>query len=110
MVPYDDYTNYLIEKGASSSPEQQEIKQLRNEIEELKGAQKTDLDKRYEAAVAQRRTAVQALVDSNPDFSSVKEMKAHEHVVQHILDTWEEDGVELTPEEAAREVGLKRCS
>lgn len=104
LVSYDDYTNYLIEKSGTSTPEQQEIKSLREDVKKLTDAQKTDIDKRFEAAVTQRRTAVQALVESNSEFMSIKKMDAVEHVVQHILDTWEDEQVELSPEQAAKEV------
>jgi hypothetical protein len=103
-VPYDAYTNYLIEKSAGSSPEQDEIKQLRSDVKSMQDAQKSDLDRRFEAAVQQRREAIKTIIESNPEFSSVKELDAAEHVVQHIIDTFEEEGVELTPEQALQDV------
>ncbi len=104
MVPYNDYANWLIENGSQASPEQQALKKLEAELEGVKEAQKTDVEKRFEAAVAERRNAAKELVASNPEFSSIKELKQEEAVVQHILDTWEHDDIELTVEQAAKEV------
>lgn len=104
LVKYDDYTNYLIEKTNTSSPEALALKKLSEEVEGVKKSQKDDIEKRFEAAVQERRKAVTALVDSDAEFSSIKELKLQEAVVRHILDTWENDGVDLSPEEAAKEV------
>lgn len=104
LVPYNEYTNYLIEKDAGLSPEHQELKKLQSDIEAVKKAQQDDVSKRFEAAVSERRKAVTALVESNEAFTGIAKMKAHEAVVQHILDTWEHDNVDLSVEDAAREV------
>lgn len=104
LVPYDEYTNHLIEKQNSSTPEQQALKKLEAELDSVKKAQQDDVSKRFEEAVNQRRQAVNVLVEANDEYSSVKELKMQEAVVQHILDTWEHDNIELTPEQAAKEV------
>lgn len=104
LAPYDEYTNYLIEKSSSTTPEQEEIKKLRSEIEEVRDSHKKEIDQRFEAAVNERRKAVTSLVDSDPAYSSIKELKLQEAVVQHILDTWEHDSVDLPIEQAAKEV------
>lgn len=104
FIDYDEYTNYLIEQSSKEDPNQQAIVALKGEVEALKESQKSDIDKRYEAIVSERRRMVRDLVESNPDFSTIKELKHEETVVQHILDTYEEEGIELSPEEAAKEV------
>lgn len=104
LVKYDDYTQYLIEKSESATPEQLALKKLTEEVEGVKRAHTEDVSKRFEAAVNERRKAVMALVESNEDFSSIKELKKQEAVVQHILDTWEHDNIDLSPEQAAKEV------
>ena len=104
QIPYDEYTNYLIEKDSGSTPEQQQFKKLEAELESVKKAQAQDVEKRFEAAVQERRKAVQSLVETSPEFSSIKELKMQDAVVQHILDSWEHDNVDLTPEQAAKEV------
>ncbi len=104
LVKYEDYTNYLIEKESSQTPEQQALKKLEAKLESLETSQKDDVSKRFEAAVTERRKAVTSLVESNEEYSTIKELKLQEAVVQHILDTWEHDEVDLSPEEAAKEV------
>lgn len=104
LVKYDDYTQYLIDKQEATTPEQQAVKKLATEVENLKKSQADDVSKRFEAAVQERRRAVTSLVETNEDYSSIKELKMQEAVVQHILDTWENDQIDLSPEEAAKEV------
>lgn len=104
LVKYDEYTQYLIEKEGNLTPEQQQLKDLQEEVKSVKSAHEEDISKRFEAAVNDRRKAVTQLVASSPNFSSIKELKAEEAVVQHILDTWEHDSIDLSPEEAAKEV------
>lgn len=104
MVPYDEYTNYHVNKLNGSSPEAQKLTELEEKLTTLQKSQADDVSKRFEAAVNERRTAVKTLVESDVQFSSIKELKAEEAVVQHILDTWEKDSVDLTPEQAAKEV------
>ena len=104
LVKYDEYTNYLIEKESNLSPEQLAVKKLADEVEALKASQKDDVAKRFDAAVQERRRAVAELVATKPEFSKIKKAKAEEAVVKHILDTWEHDSEELSPEQAAKEV------
>lgn len=104
MVPYDEYTNYQVNKLNSMSPEAQALNELKADLEGLKKSQQDDVTKRFEAVVTDRRNAVTKLVESDSQYPGIKHFNAQEHVVQHILDTWEHDQVELTPEQAAREV------
>jgi hypothetical protein len=104
VVDYNEYTNYLIEKQRGLDPNQEAVKKLTQEVEDVKKAQIADIEKRYEAAVSERRKAVVALVSTDTNYASIKELKAEEAVVQHILDTWEHDNIDLSPEQAAKEV------
>jgi len=104
LVKYDDYTQYLIEKSEASTPEQQALKALAAKVDGVEKAHKEDVEKRFEAAVNDRRKAVTSLVESNEEYSTIKELKMQEAVVQHILDTWENDSIDLSPEDAAKEV------
>lgn len=104
LVKYDDYTNYLINKAETASPEALALKELAAKVEGVEKAHKDDVEKRFDAAVQERRKAVNSIVETNPEFSSIKELKLQEAVVKHILDTWEHDGIDLAPEDAAKEV------
>jgi hypothetical protein len=104
LIDYDSYTQYLLSKQDGVTPEQQQIQKLTADLEVLKKSQSDDIDKRFDAAVQERKRAVEALVASSADYSTIKELKQEGAVVQHILDTWEEDSVDLSPEQAAKEV------
>lgn len=105
-IPYDAYTKFLLDENTSTDPNVQALKALEEKVTNVEKAHQDDISKRFEAAVADRRTAVDTLVESNPDFASLKKggKVLKDAVVQHILDTWEHDDTELTPEQAAKEV------
>lgn len=102
LVDYEKYTQHKLGKD----PKAEELESLRTDIAKLKADQEKDLNERFESAVNQRRVAIKTLMatDDASQFKAIKELKAEEAVVQHILDTWENDSVELTPEDAAKEV------
>lgn len=104
LVKYDEYTNYLIEKSGTTTPEQEAIRNLKADLDGLKNSQKENLEKAFNAAVSERRDAVKKLVDGSPEYPITKLRNMQEAVVQHILKSWEEDEVNLSPEQAAKEV------
>lgn len=104
LVDYEAYTDYSIKKLNGTDPNQEALKKLETEMEGMKKTQQDSLNKQYEAAVNQRRVAVKELVETKEDFSRIKGMGLQEAVVQHILDTFENDSLELSPEQAAKEV------
>lgn len=103
QVPYDDYVKYLLNKQPQSE-EAQRLSEISSRIEKIEGTQKQSLEDRMADAIETTRGAVKSVVESNAEFSSIKELKMEEAVVQHILDSWDEDNVELSPEQAAKEV------
>lgn len=103
-VSYEEWTKYLINKGESEKPEVQAIRKLESEIDGIKKANEQSVTKQYEATVNQYKRDIKNLIDSNPEFDSVKTMKAEDHVLQHILDTFNEDGDILSVEQAAKEI------
>lgn len=103
-VSYEEWTNYLINKGAEISPESRKVAELEKKLSTFEEQQKANVNKQYEATVNQYRRDVTNLVASNPEFDSIKAQKAEEHVVQHIIDTFNEDGEILTVEQACKEV------
>lgn len=104
IVNYDEYTQYLVDKQKNTDPTQQALKKLTEEVGEIKKSAKDSLTQQFEAAVKERRDAVTKLVESDPEYSTIKELKRQDAVVQHILDTWEHDEVDLPVEQAAKEV------
>jgi hypothetical protein len=103
-IDYNEYTEYLLNKPEADKPENKALSELREELNSFKENQKKNEEKQYEATVSQYRNDIKALVAKDPQFESIKESGAEEHVLQHILSTFEEDGEVLSVEEAAREV------
>jgi hypothetical protein len=104
MVDYGEFSQYQLSKANSSDPRSEEVKALKDKIEKIEKSSEETLALQFEAAVTERRNAVKSLVSSNEEYSSIKELGQEEAVVQHILDTWEHDSIELDPEQAAKEV------
>lgn len=104
LVNYDEYTNYRIQKLNGVDPNQEAIKKLENEITGIKKAHDDNISQQFDAAVKERRLAVNQLVESSAEFPGIKKLKQQEAVVQHILDTWEHDEIDLSVEQATKEV------
>lgn len=104
LVNYDEYSNYQVEKANGVDPVQEELKKLNGKISDFEKNAQENLTKQYEAAVDGRREATRELIDNSTEFPSIKKAAAHEAVVKHILDTWENDSEELSVEQAAKEV------
>jgi hypothetical protein len=103
-VSYEEWTNYLLNKGETSNPETQALKKLEDEVKSIKSQQVDNVNKQYEATVNQYRKDIKVLVEKDPAYESIKELKAEEHVLQHILDTFNEDGEALSIEDASKEI------
>jgi hypothetical protein len=112
VINYDEYTDYLIKKQQAQTPEQAALKKLEAEVAGIKTERQESISKQFDAAVAQRKTATQQHIAADPKLSEFKakvektfpKLKLEEPVVQHILDTWENDSEELAVETAVTEV------
>jgi len=89
----------------------EEIRALKAEIntvkEETQGTKKSYENQQTEAynqAVSQIRTETKRLVFTDPTYEAIKATNSVEDVVDLIKETFKEDGVLLTVEEAAKEV------
>jgi len=99
---YEDYVKYVLEKQNGEDPQMAELQKLKAEIEALKKGSEESAANLFEETIAEYKKEISKLVSEHPDFSSVKELKREDAVLQLILDTFEEDGEELTVMEAAR--------
>lgn len=100
VVDYEKFTQQRLGKD----PQAEAFEKLQAKIEALEADRNKDVNERFEYSINQRRSAVKSLVAENPEYSAIKKLNAEEAVVQLILDTWNEDEIELSPEEAAKEV------
>lgn len=99
---YEDYVKYVLEKQGGEDPVQNELKALRAELETFKKGTEESATQAYEETVSEYKKEIARMVLDNPEFSSIKELKREDAVLQVILDTFEEDGEELTISEAAK--------
>lgn len=101
-------TQYLLNPPTPLSPE---MKQMREELKQLKAQREGDLKAQeeqrtsaYQKAVEQVRNDVQSLIDSDERFETVKAMSAHEAVTELIVQTHQKTQRLLPYEEAAQKV------
>lgn len=104
LVDYNEYSQYQVNKLNGADPVSDEIKRLSGKVNEIEKSFQDNTSKQFEAAVSERRIATKEIVDNTSDYPRIKKANAHEAVVQHILDTWENDGEELSVAQAAKEV------
>ena len=103
-LKYDEYAEYLLNKQAGEKPEEQRFRKQQEEIEALKKAREDDTVKEYQANQNLWKSEISKLVSENAEFSTVKELSAEALVLQHINDSFEEDGIELTAEQGAKDI------
>lgn len=99
---YEELTRLLLEQQSGADP----VRSLQAEVQKLKATQEENVNKQYEATLKQYKAETTALVsrDAKKYFLIDKE-GAHDAVVQHIVDTWEENPDQvLTVEEAANDI------
>lgn len=113
---YEEYTKYLLDKQAGDDPQAQKLKALEDEIQALKKGQEENIENQYEATVSEYRKELAAVVETKPEFLKVKKFEDVDSTgktftgldvaLQLILDTWEQDGEEVTVEQALADTEL----
>lgn len=99
---YEDYVKYVLGKQENKNPQDEKLSALEAEIAALKKSTEENQDEQYNATVAEYRKEIGKLISSDPEFSSVKTLKREEAVLQLILDSFEEDDIQMSVEEAAK--------
>lgn len=103
-LSHEEYTQHLLKKQESEDPATARYQKLEAELEALKKGREEDTVKEYQANQALWKQEISKVVAASEEFSSIKELKAEDIVLQHINDSFEEDGIELSAEEAAKEI------
>lgn len=103
-LTYEEYVKHEINKEASKDPAQERVKKVEEELAAMKKAQEENIVKEYQANQALWKQEIVKVVKDNDDFSTVRELGAEDMVLRHINDSFEEDNVELTVEQAAKEI------
>lgn len=98
----------IAEMLLNSRPDDIEMRRVKAELQSLKNSQQEQFSKiqdaqkaAYEQAVKQVSREVNMLVDSNEAYETIKATKSHGAVVELIKQTYDEDGILLSAEEAA---------
>lgn len=105
----DKLVELQINQASSQDPEQlllNRITELEAKLNGITDPENGTLAKRdkdaYEAAVLQIRSDAKLLVDSNPAYETIRSEGAHEEVVGLITAVFNEEGIVLDVEEAAK--------
>lgn len=115
-LTYEEYTKYLLDKQSGENPEDLRFKAMEDEIQALKKSKEESAAQEYEDTVAEYHKELKTLADSDPQFSKVKKFKETDSegkevtgidvALKLILDSWEEDGTEVTIEQALKDTEL----
>lgn len=108
-LTYDQLTEMAMN---APRPEQialmNEMKSIKEEMEKIRGETKKSFEdsqkQQYDQAINQIRNDVKSLVKVDPAFETIQATGSVEDVVQLIERTFNEDGVLMSVEDAAREV------
>ena len=103
-LTYEEYTQWLLQKQQGDDPTLKLINELQDEVKSLKQRNEEKIEQDFELTKQAYQDEIKKLVDENPDFSSIKELKLQDAVLQVILDAWEQDGEELSVEEACKDI------
>lgn len=103
-VKYDDHLKYETEKIERQDPKEERTRKLEAELETLKKNLEERDTQDYETNQSLWKEEIARVVDSNPAFSALKKAGGHKAVLDHINDSFDEDGIKLTAEQAAKEI------
>lgn len=103
-LSYEEYTQHLLNKQAGEKPEEQRFRKVEEELSGFKKEQEERINREYQANQTLWKKEIAKVIDENEAFSSIKELNAQEAVLKHINDSFDEDDIELTAEEAAKEI------
>lgn len=101
---YDEYVQYKVDKLNGEDPQASKIKELEDKITALQKGTEESAAQAYEDTVKEYKKEIGALIESNPDYPSIKHLKREDAVLQLILDSWEQDGEEVTIAQAAKDI------
>lgn len=105
-LSYDEYTKYKLAQANGEDPVAQELAALKAKIDELTKGQEESANRDFEDSKSFTQKEIAAAVSNNPEFSSIKHFgeKGHQAVLQLMLDSLEEDGIEMTVEQACKDI------
>ena len=110
-LDYDQLTQRYVTRAPVDPSVTRAMQAMQDEIRELKAQtakaseQLTESQKQaYASAVKQIRNDVVSLVNQDPAFETIKQTKSIDDVVELIEETYKQDGIVLSVDEAAKQV------
>jgi len=103
-MSYEEYTQYLLNKTASESPESKRARELEEKLKVIEKSLEQKEINDYNANQSLWKKEVARTVAEDDRFKIIRKMGAEDAVLQHINDSFDEDDVELTAEEAALDI------
>jgi len=100
----NELASYEVEKLNALDPAEQRARKLEEQIAQIKRAQEEREVQDYQANQVLWKQEISKLVSERPEFAAIKKMNAEELVLKHVNDSFDEDGIELTAEQAAKEI------
>lgn len=107
---YEDYVKYQLDKQVESNPQDDKIRELEAKLEALQKGSEESAASQYEETIAEYNKEIVKAISEDPNFSSIKMLESingvpgEKAVLQLILDSFEQDDVELTVQEACQQV------
>ena len=101
-LDYEELTNLMLAQQQGADP----VKELKAELQSLKASQEQNINKQYDATLKQYRAEADSLISQDPKaYHFITKTKNQAAVVQHIVETWEENPEKiLTVEQAAKDI------
>lgn len=105
-MSYEEYTNYLLTKQAGEKPEEKRFRSLEDELSSLKKDKEEQVARDYQANQALWKKEISTVVSDAEAYPEINFVgaEAQAAVLQHINDSFDQDDVELSAEEAAKEI------
>lgn len=103
---YEEYVQYKLTQANGEDPTLKKISELERQLAELKTGQEETAEEAFEETKSEYAKEISRIVASNSEFSSLKKLgkEAEQAALQLILDSWEEDEVEISAEQACRDI------
>ncbi len=114
-LKYDEYTDHLVKQQADKNPQEERTLKLERELAEFKKSQEEQTQRDYEANQKLWKVEITRTISADEELTAF-ETRAKENglledgasfadlILQHINDSFEEDDIELTAEQAATEI------
>jgi hypothetical protein len=109
-LTYEEYSAFKLKQLAGENPQEKALQEVKDELAAMKKADEEKESKQFDANVAEYRKVISSTIDTDAEFARLKKLSpekrklAETGALQLILDSFEDDGVEMTVDEAIKDV------